>query len=95
VVFLTAPKALRLARLAAREAAMFGPRIAPGGDMTRIHQEFMDWAACYDDPYFPRRSLVRHRAWLARLTQPVVELDGALPVAVLVDQVRLALSGPT
>jgi adenylate kinase family enzyme len=91
VVFLTAPKALRLARLRAREAAMFGDRIGPGGDMERIHQEFMDWAACYDDPYFPRRSLVRHRAWLARLSQPVIELDGARPVAELTGQVVAAL----
>ncbi|GGL62705.1 hypothetical protein [Wenxinia marina] len=87
IVFLTLPGAQRLARLKARERRLYGDRIAPGGDMERVHREFMTWAAGYDDPYFGGRSLHRHRTWLARQAAPVMELSGADPVTALVARV--------
>lgn len=88
IVFLTCPAPVRLARLKRRERALFGDRIAPGGDMERIHADFLRWAAGYDDPYFGQRSLARHRNWLRGQTVPVLELSGARPVEELVAAVK-------
>lgn len=79
VVFLRLDPRIRLRRLAAREAARYGARIAPGGALHQTHLSFMDWAAGYDDPGFTGRSLAQHRDWLERQTCPVLELDSLLP----------------
>ena len=76
VVFLRVPSEARMARLAARERERYGAAIDPGGPMRAAHLEFMAWAGAYDTPGFPGRSLERHRAWLAALPCPVVEIEG-------------------
>lgn len=76
VVFVSTPTPVRLLRLRARERARYGTRIDPGGDMHRIHLEFAQWAAGYDDPGFRGRNRSRHEAWLTHLRQPVLRLDG-------------------
>ncbi|MEZ5686560.1 MAG: AAA family ATPase [Paracoccaceae bacterium] len=91
IVFLSAPTPIRLARIRKREAARFGERIKPGGDMVRVHRQFLDWAASYDEPYSSGRSLTRHRNWLAAQTAPVVELSGTIPVAEQLAAVMAAL----
>lgn len=91
IVFVTCPARVRLARLKRRERALFGDRIGPGGDMERIHADFMVWAAGYDDPYFSGRSLARHRNWLRGQRAPVIEVSGARPVEELVADVVAAL----
>lgn len=91
IIFLRLPTPVRLARLRRREAARFGDRIRPGGDMHAAHRAFLDWAADYDDPYAGRRSLARHRNWLSGQSAPVLELDGAAPVAAMAAAVRTAL----
>lgn len=91
IVFLTAPAAQRLARIRRRERAEHGERLRPGGDMERIHSEFVNWAAQYDDPHFTGRSRVMHEAWLIEQTVPVLRLDGTEPTAALVAAVRAAL----
>lgn len=83
VVFLTLPAPQRLIRLRQREAARFGPRIAPGGDMEAIHRSFLDWAMSYDDADAPGRSRARHEAWLARQPAPVLRLEAAQPLEAL------------
>lgn len=65
VIFLTVETELRLARLADREKRRYGDQIAPGGPRERHFQDFMDWAAAYDDPCFTGRSRVQQEAWLA------------------------------
>ena len=75
-VFLHVPPDVRLARLLAREQARYGSAIEPGGAMHAAHLEFLAWAQAYETPGFPGRSLERHRAWLARLACPVVEIAG-------------------
>jgi len=80
VIFLTTPTPVRLARLKRREAARFGERIAPGGDMETIHRGFMDWAAQYDTPGFMGRSRTRHEVWLEDQRAPVLRLSGTRPV---------------
>ena len=76
IVFVATPTPVRLERLAAREKARFGDRIAPGGDMHQIHMAFREWAAQYDDPSFSGRNRAWHEAWLSRQTAPVLRVDG-------------------
>lgn len=90
VVFLDTDTATRLARLRAREAARFGARIAPGGDMEIHHEAFVAWAAAYDQGTQSGRNRPRHEAWLARRVAPVIRLDGARPVDTLVAEVLAA-----
>lgn len=45
IVFLRIDPALRMERIKRREAARYGDRIRPGGDMAVKSQEFMEWAA--------------------------------------------------
>lgn len=92
VVFLTLPWPQRLARLKARERARHGARIAPGGDMERVHRAFMSWAASYDDPWFGGRSLARHRLSLCDVAVPVLELQTSRPIDALVGKVRDGLA---
>ena len=76
VVFLHVPHEVRMARLMARERERYGAAIEPGGAMHAAHLEFLAWAQAYETPGFPGRSLERHRAWLAGLACPVVEIAG-------------------
>ncbi|CAN7593560.1 hypothetical protein LJR164_004339 [Phenylobacterium sp. LjRoot164] len=76
VVFLHVPQEVRMGRLMARERERYGAAIEPGGAMHAAHLEFLAWAQAYETPGFPGRSLARHRAWLAGLTCPVVEIVG-------------------
>lgn len=92
VVFLSAPAELRLQRLLVRERDRHGSRIDLGGDMRKIHTEFVDWASRYDDPKFEGRSRRRHELWLEQLDIPVLRLDGRLEPVQLVQQVLAALS---
>lgn len=66
---------LRLERLHQREWARFGARIDPGGDMAQTHQEFLDWAARYDDGPVTMRSRALHDQWQKKLTCPVITVD--------------------
>jgi adenylate kinase family enzyme len=92
VVFLQVPTEIRLRRLRDREARRASPAaIAPGGWRHQEIEDFLDWAAHYDDGTREGRNLPRHLAWLATLTCPVQRLDGTQPVADLVHQV---LAGP-
>ena len=87
IVFLTAPTEQRIARLRERERAWFGSRIDPGGDMARIHAEFIAWAEQYDDPHFTGRSRVMHETWLMEQTAPVLRLEGTQRTEMLLSAV--------
>lgn len=80
-IFLRLPAPVRMDRLRAREAARFGARIAPGGDMHEGSREFLAWAESYDTAGTDQRSLARHEAWLAALPCPVLRLDAGQPAA--------------
>lgn len=80
-VRLEAPAELRLQRLRLREGRRFGPRIAPGGDMAQHHEEFLRWAAQYDQGGPDMRSKALHDLWQTRLQCPLLTLDGAAPPA--------------
>ncbi|MDO4317354.1 MAG: AAA family ATPase [Lachnospiraceae bacterium] len=72
VVWLEAPRELRLQRVKERSFRKFGDRILPGGDLYEQEEGFF--------------SLVRSRAedtvqtWLETFDRPVLRLDGTKPV---------------
>jgi hypothetical protein len=84
VVFLMLDPAVRMVRLRRREAARFGARILPGGDMTAINAAFIAWAEAYDTAGSLRRGLMMHEAWLLDQPAPVLRLDSQAPVEELV-----------
>ena len=86
-VFLHLDPEVRMARLAERERARYGPRILPGGDLHAHHLDFMDWARSYDHARAPLRSLDLHERWMARLACPVLRLDAEQTVDALCDAV--------
>ena len=87
VVFLYVAPDIRLPRILERERRRYGPDIEPGGRMHAQSQAFLGWARGYDREDFTGRSLRRHRAWLEALPCPVLELDGAQPIARSVEAV--------
>ena len=92
VVFMNAPAEVRVARLKVREEAEFGAAaIAPGGPRHEEYAAFIEWAAQYEAGKREGRSRMLHEAFLARLTCPVLRLDGTRPTAELLAQVLEAL----
>jgi adenylate kinase family enzyme len=92
VVFLRVPTEVRLARLRAREARHFGAdAVGPGGWRYAETADFIAWASHYDDGSREGPHLMRHEAWLAALTCPVMRLDGCRPIPDLVGEVALAM----
>ena len=88
VVFLQAPRELRVRRLRAREAAHFGAdAVGPGGWRHDEMESFVEWASHYEDGTREGRSLARHQSWLAGLPSPSLRLDGARPTSELVAEV--------
>jgi adenylate kinase family enzyme len=87
VVFLRLDPAVRMVRLRAREAARFGARILPGGDMVATNVAFITWAEAYDTAGSLQRGLVTHEAWLADQPAPVLRLDSEESVQELVEAV--------
>lgn len=82
VVFLYAPADLRIARLRAREKS--GDAIERGGSRQAEIEEFIQWAADYDRGTRDGRNLAKHEEFLARMTCPVLRLDGSEPTDALV-----------
>jgi hypothetical protein len=91
VVFLRLDPAVRMVRLRRREAARFGARILPGGDMAAISASFFAWTEAYDTAGSSQRGLVTHEAWLADQPAPVLRLDSLAPVDDLVGSVLAAV----
>ena len=82
VVFLWVPKELRLARLRLREER----EDIPPDD----REEFLAWAAAYDEAGMEQRSRTLHEAWLATLACPVLRLEGDLTTEERLRRVRAA-----
>lgn len=93
-VFLSTPTDIRLVRLHNRESARFGHRLSPTGDMHTQHQEFMAWAATYDQPDAPTdgRNRALHERWSLTLPCPLLHLDGTHPIPHLCHAIATALS---
>jgi adenylate kinase family enzyme len=91
VVFLQLDPVVRMNRLRQREAARYGARILPDGDMAAIHTAFITWAEAYDTAGALGRSLLTHEAWLADQPVPVLRLNSIAPVEDLVAAVMARL----
>jgi len=82
VVFVWLAPAIRLARLRERERQRYGAAaLAPGGSRHAKYEEFMAWAARYDESVdVAERSRGMHEQWLAALPCPVIRItdDGAV-----------------
>ena len=74
------PTPVRIERLRKRERDKFGGRIDPGGDMYDNHNNFIKWAASYDDGGTDMRSKAKHDEWQKLLQCPLVIVDGSQPV---------------
>jgi hypothetical protein len=75
-IFLTVDPHERMRRLEAREERR---RRVEGVDED-ASQDFLEWAAGYDDPASTSRSLRSQEAWLERLPTPILRLDSSQPV---------------
>ncbi len=87
LVFCSLDQDVRLARLRAREAVRYGDRIRAGGDLATTHEEFVTWAAGYELPDFEGRSRALHEQWMTRFDGPVLRVDTAPPIDVLVAEI--------
>ena len=94
VVFLRLDPVVRMARLRRREAARYGARIRPGGDMAAINAAFIAWAESYDTAGSLHRGLTTHEAWLIDQPAPVLRLNSLAPVEALVAAVLSRLESP-
>jgi len=74
VVFLLIPNTIRIERLKKRELERYGNIIFTDPDRHRQYNEFIEWAAGYDDNTARGRTLQAHEQWIQRLTCPVLEI---------------------
>jgi hypothetical protein len=81
VVFLHIPQEARIARLLARERDRYGTNIDPGGSQYESNRYFMAAAAGYETGEYPVQNLPNTRAWLSRLSCPVIEIEGVVPLS--------------
>lgn len=81
IVFVTLDTATRLQRLRSRELARRGV----------VNEDFLAWAARYDDEHFDGRSRAAHEAWLATKLCLVVRVDGTIATDEQVAEVRRAI----
>jgi adenylate kinase family enzyme len=80
VVFLWIPPEVRMARLRARERARYGAAIEPGAPLHERSEQFLAWAAGYDEVLAPPERCRRlHDEWLAALPCPVVRFHDTAP----------------
>lgn len=85
VIFLSLAKEERMKRLRERELRRHGGRIFPGGDMEQIHNDFLAWAASYDEGGMDMRSRLFHETWMRSLPCPLLRLDSSAPTAELTE----------
>ncbi len=76
VVFLYVPKEIRMERLEKREFERYGDIIYKNPARNVLYNEFMHWAAGYDDNTLARRTLLAHETWMKKLSCPVLDIRG-------------------
>lgn len=93
VIFLWIPEDVRLERLKAREFQRYGRAVEPGGSWYEKNQAFLKWAAQYDTGGMEIRSRLLHEKWLARLTCPVLRIEGDTTVEERMKAVEAMITG--
>ncbi|MBQ1196035.1 MAG: AAA family ATPase [Clostridia bacterium] len=76
IVYLEAPKEMRLDRIRKRSIDRFGERVLPGGDLYESEENFFAFAA--------KRTPEKIENWLPKCTCPVLRIDSTKPVSELV-----------
>lgn len=74
-VFLNIPKEERLRRLLARQRAQFGARIESGGELQREHDDFIEWAAGYEEREGEGRNLKTDRSFVEAQSREFMEVN--------------------
>ena len=92
---LVTPTDVRIQRIKEREYRRFGDRISEGGDMYAQHQDFLLWAASYDDGDETMRSKAQHDKWQAALPCKSIVLCGLHTVEELTEEALRAIPGET
>ena len=67
VIFVFVPSDIRLERLKKREYEWFGSEVDEDGKRYKTSQDFLIWAAAYDDGTRDGRSLPVHEEWLKNI----------------------------
>lgn len=80
VVYLEAPKDIRMERIRQRSVDRFGERVLPGGDLYESEESFFAFAA--------KRTPEKVENWLAELNCRVVRLDSAEGVSDLAAKIK-------
>lgn len=81
VVYLWISQDIRIARLIEREKQRYGgAAIEKGGSRHEATGKFIEWASKYDEGGMEIRSKTMHKAWLSKLSCPVLYLEGDLSV---------------
>lgn len=94
VVWRWLPVEVRLARIREREIERYGiERLVDGGDLQRVFDTFLQWAAAYDENGTNPRSRTQELKWLAALSCPVLKLEEDAPPAVLADTIEQWVAG--
>ena len=81
VVYLEAPKDIRMQRIRQRSVDRFGERVLPGGDLCESEENFFAFAA--------KRTPERVERWIAGLKCRVVRLDSTKAICELVAEVKI------
>lgn len=91
-IFLSLPREIRLSRLRQRESDLYGSRILAGGDMEKIHRDFMDWTQGYEDGISEgTNTRPAHERFLAGVGRPVLRIQEPLPTEAQLELVLRAL----
>jgi adenylate kinase family enzyme len=77
IVFLIVPAETRVERLHKRELARFG----------HVNNDFLEWAAQYDEGRMAGRSLAIHERWLEQRSSRILRIKGDVPVKSSLQQV--------
>ncbi len=80
-IYIWKPAQLRRERLALRESERFGERVGPDGPLRRHYETFLDWASSYDSGGMGMRSRMSEEEWMARLSCPILTLEGDMSLA--------------
>ncbi len=83
IVFLTLEASIRVERLRKRELIVLG----------RVDEEFLIWAAQYDEGKLSGRSRAKHEDWLSKRSCKIIRIDGDLSVEERIERFLTEMNG--
>lgn len=93
IVFLYLPQKIRMERLRKRELERYGDVIETDHQRQKRFADFLAWAEDYDNHSgIAKRTLEAHKAWLATIKEPILEIEGDLSVQERMDCIIEKLS---